>query len=882
MKKFTLKALLVATGLVMGGNAWADPIETVGASDFSVGYLEGKSTVKTMASGTTFHYTFTQSKATDGNYKGWLLYVGPNGSEVTWDNGISIVRGDNWDDKWPTGDENTPYGSNAGCTSNFNWDTFNADMNGATVDMTITYTLGSLTMSSTISKGETVYSYSYAKTIDSAPTSVDVCLSVNEAYLEITTAEFVTPAITAIPATFDFTAENALIAPFDAGSIRKGTNVQALTVTNQTSTAWFDSDQETAGNQPYTLANNEEVTFTLNAYHGWLASGKTTTVTIWASDEKPLVSYVYNANDKKITDVKIGDVTPDGFVAFANNHLNGLVANSRNPFADDGQNPIITISISGSKYVNVSFVRNGTTDAAFSGKLGDDVTAELEKITIVDASNNADRAYHLGKLSITTETVSATDITYVFEDTEGNSLASIKANQTMQGNIGEAIADVIPESYKNTFYNSDESVKYVYDSFTCSDETVPATGTTVTLKFSAIAKFTYNVNAVDAENNVLATIATVSGFTGETKEVFWSKYVKIDGQWYVANAPFYQGSITESGEKNVTYTPSDIAYFIECENMNGVRTDRWVLETSENNSGYRKIRINNYYTTIYTDAFAESGVFDLYLPYNNSNASNHTYQIRTRDNSSNLTNVAEWTCEGGSKVYTLKGIVIPAGSSLAISCDGISGNSNARMDYLTLTPSKASATIGATGYTSFASSYALDLDQIEGATAYYASSVTDGSVNLLQATGTVAAGTGLILKGTDGAAVTIPAVTTGEAIEGNLLVGCPTETTINNETAGYANFYVLSAEAAEFQNLEKYVTAGNTVTIPAGKAYLNATTSGSAKLRVIFEGEDATAITTIEAVKAANDGIIYNLRGQRVAQPTKGIYIQNGKKILVK
>jgi len=31
-----------------------------------------------------------------------------------------------------------------------------------------------------------------------------------------------------------------------------------------------------------------------------------------------------------------------------------------------------------------------------------------------------------------------------------------------------------------------------------------------------------------------------------------------------------------------------------------------------------------------------------------------------------------------------------------------------------------------------------------------------------------------------------------------------------------------------------------------------------------------------------NDSPIYNLSGQRVEKPTKGVFIQNGKKVLVK
>ena len=35
-------------------------------------------------------------------------------------------------------------------------------------------------------------------------------------------------------------------------------------------------------------------------------------------------------------------------------------------------------------------------------------------------------------------------------------------------------------------------------------------------------------------------------------------------------------------------------------------------------------------------------------------------------------------------------------------------------------------------------------------------------------------------------------------------------------------------------------------------------------------------------MKGQTDGIYYNLAGQRVAQPTKGLYIVNGKKVVIK
>ena len=54
-----------------------------------------------------------------------------------------------------------------------------------------------------------------------------------------------------------------------------------------------------------------------------------------------------------------------------------------------------------------------------------------------------------------------------------------------------------------------------------------------------------------------------------------------------------------------------------------------------------------------------------------------------------------------------------------------------------------------------------------------------------------------------------------------------------------------------------------------------------AAARGIFElNDEATAIETVKAEKANNE--YFNLAGQRVANPTKGLYIVNGKKVIIK
>jgi hypothetical protein len=75
--------------------------------------------------------------------------------------------------------------------------------------------------------------------------------------------------------------------------------------------------------------------------------------------------------------------------------------------------------------------------------------------------------------------------------------------------------------------------------------------------------------------------------------------------------------------------------------------------------------------------------------------------------------------------------------------------------------------------------------------------------------------------------------------------------------------------------------------LSAKSLYIVGKVNDASKLTVVFEGDedfDANETTGIKDVKSinANDGVIYNLQGVRVNNATKGIFIQNGKKYVIK
>lgn len=177
------------------------------------------------------------------------------------------------------------------------------------------------------------------------------------------------------------------------------------------------------------------------------------------------------------------------------------------------------------------------------------------------------------------------------------------------------------------------------------------------------------------------------------------------------------------------------------------------------------------------------------------------------------------------------------------------------------------------GYASYSCDKALDFTG-SNAKAYIIKATSESSATLTEVT-KVPANTGIIVAGTKGETVNV--LTTDGAtddVTGNLLKG-----TVNTPVAVDADkAYGLSKTDGKFHLL-------NAGTIPANKAYLLASevfqASGAAVLDLDF-GE-TTGINMVNGSEfMVNGSDFYNLNGQRVAQPTKGLYIVNGRKVIIK
>ena len=187
-------------------------------------------------------------------------------------------------------------------------------------------------------------------------------------------------------------------------------------------------------------------------------------------------------------------------------------------------------------------------------------------------------------------------------------------------------------------------------------------------------------------------------------------------------------------------------------------------------------------------------------------------------------------------------------------------------------------TMPTTNICTYSSTYDLDFTNVEGLTAYVISSFNagEGTLTLTPAT-TVKAGEGLLLKGNAGEYV-VPRTTT-DATYTNYLVGVPTTTSISPTEGDYTNFVLANGtHGVNFYALSK---TGN---ISAGKAYLKLPTADINKSNLsrgfVIDDNGTTSIST--PIRNEYDDMLYDLQGRRVNKPSKGLYIMNGKKVIIK
>ena len=191
--------------------------------------------------------------------------------------------------------------------------------------------------------------------------------------------------------------------------------------------------------------------------------------------------------------------------------------------------------------------------------------------------------------------------------------------------------------------------------------------------------------------------------------------------------------------------------------------------------------------------------------------------------------------------------------------------------------SSVNITIPASGIGTYCSEYPLDFSNVTtndlSFKAYTVKSIDGSNITLEKITSKVKGGVPFIITGKCGETVSVP---TGDSnnVPENLLRGTLAPTYVEAAAAGYHNY---GMSGGKFKRISSGI-------VPANRAYLPIADAGEAREFSFIFVDETTGVSGATRLNDKSQMIneIFDLQGRRVAQPKRGLYIVNGKKMVVK
>ncbi len=407
---------------------------------------------------------------------------------------------------------------------------------------------------------------------------------------------------------------------------------------------------------------------------------------------------------------------------------------------------------------------------------------------------------------------------------------------------------------------------------TFADVTESTITSTVNQAFTATASVKANDTAVDdatvtykSSNEKVATVDENGNVTTLTPgtTVITATYAGDDT--YTQSAASFTLTVTYASELTEIFNASDTD--IDGQGASGggeaIVADR--ANIAFNASSAYKSTSNNY-VQIYGGSSITLTAKEGYVICGVKLTANTANNIKTwKDQDDNSLTISEaeatWSGIGTSVVITNAESTLAQLTSIEVS-------------YIKLTESDKTVTIGEDGK----ATYCAEADCIvgDGTMTKYITGTEDNGTTLKEVSAPILAeGEGVLLNGAKGTyKVYTHSLLKATKNANNKLVGCTEATTVPT----YAYVMQKQNNSVAFY----LVTESTNITCPAGKAYLSALSS-EAKALFFVDGE-TTGIDSVEISNEETTGDIYTLSGVKVnkANLTKGIYIVNGKKYIVK
>lgn len=418
--------------------------------------------------------------------------------------------------------------------------------------------------------------------------------------------------------------------------------------------------------------------------------------------------------------------------------------------------------------------------------------------------------------------------------------------------------------------NSDNTIGFAFYTATGREQAISGITLTVESSDEAIKPISYAVNLVDENNKVLKSVFSNKELVPGTKvDYVYPKYLTDDkGKVaYVCDANTFSGSVSpmEAGTTDVKYSAyKGTAYFIEAENA----INKSKMESANYSSG---AAMRGFDTNMDLLTIPETGVYRLSYAVCSYNVrkdcqfivSVDDKEIATKDVNWSVNKIASTTITEDAMVFDKNAVIKAKGP-----------NGNLILDYILL--EKVTSEDVAVSAIKFAT-YVPTCNVVAPADVkVYTAKVNEAKsavvLTEVPAGSVIAKGTPVLVGAEEGSYTFVASADEAATIENNDLKAAAADTKGDGAT-----IYALVEQdgKAVFAPLTKGVA------VSLGHAYLELPAASATRFYSIQFGGETTGINEVNAAAKA-DGAYYTLQGVKTSKAAKGIYIHNGKKVVIK
>lgn len=419
--------------------------------------------------------------------------------------------------------------------------------------------------------------------------------------------------------------------------------------------------------------------------------------------------------------------------------------------------------------------------------------------------------------------------------------------------------------------NSDNAIGFAFYTATGREQAISGITLTVETAEEELKIISYDVNLVDENNKVLKKVFSNDKLIAETKvDYAYPKYLTDENGkvTYVCDANTFSGSVSpvESGTTEIKYSAyKGTAYFVEAENA----INKAKMESANYSSG---AAMRGFNTDMNLFTVPEAGVYRLSYAVCSNNTNAERQFVVSAGDEEIVNKVVNWSVNKITTDGTITEIAMTFNEGTVIKAKG--SDTNIILDYILL--EKVTSEDVAVSSVKFAT-YVPVINVVAPADVkvYTAKVNEDKSAVVLTevSAGSVIAKGTPVLVGAEAGSYTFEA-SAGEAttVADNDLKAAAADTKGDGAT-----IYAL----VEQDGKAVFAPLKEGVAVSVGHAYLELPAASATRFYSIQFGGETTGINEVNAAAKA-DGAYYTLQGVKTSKAAKGIYIHNGKKVVIK